>query len=141
MSESKASAIFVISACLVNNNNNNKKKSYYILVSFLFTDGVCLASTKSPMPLTTNMTVAPPSTDATVARDFDNANIEFCGLTPAALQNIRTQMALSLERTKELEDQVKMIPVLRVSPIICLRMIYDLKLPLHLHNSPISIRI
>lgn len=48
-----------------------------------------------------------------VAKEFD-AGIDTCGLTPAALQNIREQMALSLERTKELEDQVKLIPSLKV---------------------------
>lgn len=46
-------------------------------------------------------------------RDID-AGVDSCGLTPAALQNIREQMALSLERTKELEDQVRLIPSLKV---------------------------
>jgi hypothetical protein len=32
-----------------------------------------------------------------------------------ALQNIREQMAVSLERMKELEEQVKAIPMLQVS--------------------------
>ena len=32
-----------------------------------------------------------------------------------ALQNIREQMAASLERMKELEEQVKAIPMLQVS--------------------------
>lgn len=59
------------------------------------------------------MTVAPQPCEGVVARDFD-AGIDTCGLTPAALQNIREQMALSLERTKELEDQVKLIPSLKV---------------------------
>ena len=31
------------------------------------------------------------------------------------MQNIREQMAISLERMKELEEQVKLIPVLQVS--------------------------
>jgi hypothetical protein len=31
------------------------------------------------------------------------------------MQNIREQMAISLERMKELEEQVKQIPVLQVS--------------------------
>lgn len=56
------------------------------------------------------MTVAP---QGTTSKDFDGG-IDNCGLTPAALQNIREQMALSLERTKELEDQVKLIPSLKV---------------------------
>lgn len=58
-----------------------------------------------------NMTVAAPQAEDHATRDSD-AGVD-CGLTPAALQNIREQMALSLERTKELEDQVKLIPVLK----------------------------
>ncbi|XP_017782820.1 PREDICTED: KN motif and ankyrin repeat domain-containing protein 2 [Nicrophorus vespilloides] len=46
------------------------------------------------------------------SKDFEQ--VESCGLSPAALQNIRTQMALSLERTKELEEMVKMVPSLQV---------------------------
>jgi hypothetical protein len=34
--------------------------------------------------------------------------------TLCLLQNIREQMAISLERMKELEEQVKLIPVLQV---------------------------
>lgn len=60
------------------------------------------------------MTVAPAPCESVVGRDFD-AGIDTCGLTPAALQNIREQMALSLERMKELEDQVKLIPSLKVN--------------------------
>lgn len=51
-------------------------------------------------------------------RDFDTVSIESCGLSPLSLQNIREQMALSLERTRVLEDQVKSIPQLKVSIII-----------------------
>lgn len=61
-----------------------------------------------------SMTVAPQPCENIAAKDFDTS-IDNCGLTPVALQNIREQMALSLERTKELEDQVKLIPSLRVS--------------------------
>ncbi|XP_065165706.1 KN motif and ankyrin repeat domain-containing protein 2 isoform X2 [Atheta coriaria] len=48
-------------------------------------------------------------------KDFDTVSIESstCGLSPAALQNIREQMALSLERTKELEERVKLVPSLQ----------------------------
>ncbi|XP_019881677.2 KN motif and ankyrin repeat domain-containing protein 2 isoform X2 [Aethina tumida] len=46
-------------------------------------------------------------------QDFDTVSIESYGLSPLALQNIREQMALSLERTKHLEDQVKLIPELK----------------------------
>lgn len=44
--------------------------------------------------------------------DFDTVSIE-SGLSPTALQNIREQMALSLERTKQLEEQVRLIPELK----------------------------
>ncbi|CAH0562061.1 unnamed protein product [Brassicogethes aeneus] len=60
-----------------------------------------------------SMTVLQPSNEVTVQQDFDTASIESCGLSPVALQNIREQMALSLERTKLLEDQVKLIPDLK----------------------------
>lgn len=47
-------------------------------------------------------------------RDFDAISIESAtNLSPGALQNIRTQMALSLERTRHLEDLVKGIPALQ----------------------------
>ncbi|CAG9816689.1 unnamed protein product [Phaedon cochleariae] len=50
---------------------------------------------------------------ATKQHDFDAVSIESCGMSPLALQNIREQMALSLERTKQLEDQVKLLPELK----------------------------
>ncbi|XP_044256922.1 KN motif and ankyrin repeat domain-containing protein 2-like [Tribolium madens] len=56
-----------------------------------------------------SMTVLPETTN----RDFDTVSIESCGLSPLALQSIREQMAISLERTKLLEDQVKLIPQLK----------------------------
>lgn len=62
-----------------------------------------------------SMTVIP---DAN-SRDFDTVSIESCGLSPLALQNIREQMALSLERTKQLEEQVKMVPQLKVRLFFC----------------------
>nr|XP_022914795.1 KN motif and ankyrin repeat domain-containing protein 1-like [Onthophagus taurus] len=46
-------------------------------------------------------------------KDFDAISLESNGLSPAALQNIREQMALSLKRMKQLEEQVKTIPVLK----------------------------
>lgn len=62
-----------------------------------------------------SMTVLPSAADGAAGKDFDTISIESCGLSPLALQNIREQMALSLERTKELEERVKMIPTLQVS--------------------------
>jgi ankyrin repeat protein len=56
-----------------------------------------------------SMTVLPEATN----RDFDTVSIESCGLSSLALQSIREQMAISLERTKLLEDQVKLIPQLK----------------------------
>ncbi|XP_012278042.1 uncharacterized protein LOC105698392 isoform X2 [Orussus abietinus] len=44
----------------------------------------------------------------------DNTGNENASLNEAALQVIRQQMAVSLERTKNLEEQVKMIPILQV---------------------------
>ncbi|XP_046682252.1 KN motif and ankyrin repeat domain-containing protein 2-like isoform X2 [Homalodisca vitripennis] len=46
-------------------------------------------------------------------QDLENGN-NASGLGAGALQNIREQMAQSLERMKELEEQVKVIPVLQV---------------------------
>ncbi|XP_011863742.1 PREDICTED: KN motif and ankyrin repeat domain-containing protein 2 isoform X2 [Vollenhovia emeryi] len=49
--------------------------------------------------------------------DSDNASVGSgnSNLSTGALQNIREQMAASLERMKELEEQVKAIPMLQVS--------------------------
>lgn len=64
-------------------------------------------------PAVSNSTMLPSSTrDSSNPREFDT--FESCGLSPAALQKIREQMALSLERTRELEEQVKLIPTLKV---------------------------
>ncbi|KAF5276654.1 hypothetical protein FQA39_LY06458 [Lamprigera yunnana] len=60
-----------------------------------------------------SMTVLPSVADAASGREYE-VNIDSYGLSPAALQNIREQMALSLERTKELEERVKIIPLLQV---------------------------
>ncbi|KAG9435183.1 KN motif and ankyrin repeat domain-containing protein 3 isoform X1 [Apis mellifera carnica] len=50
------------------------------------------------------------------AGDFDNASVGSgnSNLSTGALQNIREQMAASLERMRELEEQVKAIPMLQV---------------------------
>lgn len=40
---------------------------------------------------------------------------ELCALTPRAFKAIREQMALSLERTRQLEEQIKQLPALKVS--------------------------
>lgn len=62
-----------------------------------------------------SMTVLPTAQDATSRNDFDTASIESCFLSPTALQNIREQMALSLERTRQLEEQVRLLPELKVN--------------------------
>lgn len=75
------------------------------------------------------MTVAPTTPDGPIRNDFDtisNISVESCGLSPVALQNIREQMALSLERTKQLEDQVKQLPELKVRKIMRLFIYYKL---------------
>lgn len=59
------------------------------------------------------MTVLPSAHDGPRRHDFDGAGFELTGMGPMALQNIREQMALSLERTKQLEDQVKLVPELK----------------------------
>lgn len=57
-----------------------------------------------------------PSQDGPLKPEFDMVSIESCGLSPTALQKIREALALSLDRTKQLEYQVKLIPDLQVSP-------------------------
>lgn len=56
-----------------------------------------------------------PSQDGPLKPEFDMVSIESCGLSPTALQKIREALALSLDRTKQLEYQVKLIPNLQVS--------------------------
>lgn len=74
-----------------------------------------------------SMTVLPETTN----RDFDTVSIESCGLSPLALQSIREQMAISLERTKLLEDQVKLIPQLKVCfTVFCVKSIVYFRFPL-----------
>ncbi|KAF5306031.1 hypothetical protein FQR65_LT00746 [Abscondita terminalis] len=58
-------------------------------------------------------TALPTMTDAIPSGEYDLLNFELCSLSPLALQNIREQLALGLERTKELEEQVKLIPSLQ----------------------------
>lgn len=64
------------------------------------------------------MTIAYPTGEISPARrDFETNNVNSessYGHSPANLHNIREQMALSLERTKELEEMVKIIPSLQV---------------------------
>ncbi|XP_021917735.1 uncharacterized protein LOC110828893 isoform X3 [Zootermopsis nevadensis] len=54
--------------------------------------------------------------EAGILQDFDVASVGSAtsGLSTGTLQNIREQVAISLERMKELEEQVKLIPVLQV---------------------------
>ncbi|PSN40635.1 hypothetical protein C0J52_21102 [Blattella germanica] len=56
------------------------------------------------------------SSAPTPNQDFDVASVGSAasGLSTGALQNIREQMAISLSRMRELEEQVKLIPVLQV---------------------------
>ncbi|XP_076236635.1 KN motif and ankyrin repeat domain-containing protein 2 kank isoform X2 [Calliopsis andreniformis] len=65
--------------------------------------------TNTATPIQTNVQVDHPA-------DFDNASVGSgnSNLSTGALQNIREQMAASLERMKELEEQVKAIPMLQV---------------------------
>ncbi|XP_066248304.1 KN motif and ankyrin repeat domain-containing protein 3 isoform X1 [Euwallacea similis] len=51
--------------------------------------------------------------DGSLKPEFDMVSIESCGLSPTALQNIREALALSLDRMKQLEFQVKLIPELQ----------------------------
>lgn len=77
---------------------------------------VTAVSTSSPSISVNNI-----SNKATVVNmDFESStNDQFGGLlSPLTLTNIRKQMALSLERTKQLEDQVKLIPDLKVIIIL-----------------------
>lgn len=60
-----------------------------------------------------SLTVLPNSQDGPLKPDFDAASIESCGLCPMALQNIREALALSLERTRQLENQVRQLPELQ----------------------------
>lgn len=76
-----------------------------------------ISSVSSSSASVSSMTVLPSGgLETGQVKDFDTVSIESsCNLSPIALQNIREQMALSLERTKELEEQVKIIPYLQVS--------------------------
>lgn len=75
-----------------------------------------ISSVSSSSASVSSMTVLPSGVaDNGVCKDFDTVSIESCNLSPIALHSIREQMALSLERTKELEEQVKIIPSLQVS--------------------------
>lgn len=49
----------------------------------------------------------------TPLREFDTSH-EVCTLTPKSFKAIREQMALSLERTRQLEEQIKQLPALKV---------------------------
>ncbi|KAI4483814.1 hypothetical protein M0802_013305 [Mischocyttarus mexicanus] len=64
----------------------------------------------------TTASAAAPVHSTTRTSDLDDGNIGSgnSNLSTGALQNIREQMAASLERMKELEEQVKAIPMLEV---------------------------
>ncbi len=55
-------------------------------------------------------------------RETDRESIASNGseVSTGALQNIREQMALSLKRMRDLEEQVKMVPLLQVGELYCL---------------------
>ncbi|GJQ67460.1 hypothetical protein Trydic_g5119 [Trypoxylus dichotomus] len=52
--------------------------------------------------------------DGAMPKEFDSVSIESNGLSPMTLQSIREQMAVSLKRMRQLEEQVKIIPILEV---------------------------
>lgn len=52
--------------------------------------------------------------DGAMSKEFDSMSIESNGLSPMTLQNIREQMAVSLKRMRQLEEQVKIIPILEM---------------------------
>ncbi|XP_044764945.1 KN motif and ankyrin repeat domain-containing protein 2-like isoform X2 [Coccinella septempunctata] len=49
----------------------------------------------------------------TPQRELESSS-ELCALTPRAFKAIREQMALSLERTRQLEEQIKQLPALKI---------------------------
>jgi len=67
----------------------------------------------SSQPITNHCTI---HDESGLVQDFDVASVGSAasGISTGTLQNIREQMAISLERMKELEEQVKQIPVLQV---------------------------
>lgn len=96
------------------NNINTNCVHYRLLICIEnienFLSGCSMSSATDP-----NMTVLATTTDGrSVNHDFDNISIESNNINSLTLQNIREQMALSLERTKQLEIQVKLIPGLEV---------------------------
>ncbi|KRT79272.1 Ankyrin repeat-containing protein [Oryctes borbonicus] len=52
--------------------------------------------------------------DGAMPKEFDSVSIESNGLSPMTLQSIREQMAVSLKRMRQLEEQVKIIPILEI---------------------------
>lgn len=80
----------------------------------ILTDNIRRAPSVSSMTSAPSIAVLPTSADAATGKDFDSVSVESCGLSPIALQNIREQMALSLQRTRQLEDQIAVIPSLQV---------------------------
>ncbi|KAK9890432.1 hypothetical protein WA026_010520 [Henosepilachna vigintioctopunctata] len=75
-------------------------------VSDIRRTGQMSSETVPPMPRHMTVTKYP-------QREYDNAN-EYCNLSPTTFKNIREQMALSLERTRQLEEQMKQLPELKV---------------------------
>lgn len=92
------------------NNCNSDNDQEFSWFSLLCTEN----ARRVPSASGGTMTVLPSAHDGPRRHDFDGAGFELTGMGPMALQNIREQMALSLERTKQLEDQVKLVPELKV---------------------------
>ncbi|XP_043253383.1 KN motif and ankyrin repeat domain-containing protein 3 isoform X2 [Colletes gigas] len=76
----------------------------------------CKMKTKRKYHGTNTTTPTQNTVQAEHQGDFDNASVGSgnSNLSTGALQNIREQMAASLERMRELEEQVKAIPMLQV---------------------------
>ncbi|CAH1158574.1 unnamed protein product [Phyllotreta striolata] len=73
-------------------------------------DVTAVSENSRRFPLTSGATS---TSEAPKRLGFDGAAFELSSMSPMALQNVRKQMALGLERTKLLEDQVKMVPELK----------------------------
>lgn len=87
--------------------NANQKRGF-------LADNIRRAPSVSSVSSASSIAVLPTSGDVAAGKDFDSVSVESCGLSPIALQNIREQMALSLQRTRQLEDQITIIPSLQV---------------------------
>lgn len=108
----------------INNNTPGNHSSFillckYFIVNFYFKDILHRVPSKSSVSsssVSSCMDVLGSTNIPTRYTDFDAISVESnSGLSPKALKSIREQMALGLERMKELEEKVKIIPSLQVS--------------------------